>query len=45
MLLPLKQGLKLQSGRRQENRPLGCYATSIKTRIETFLDPHPLTPP
>jgi len=35
MLLPLKQGLKLSRRPRESKGGTGCYATSIKTRIET----------
>jgi len=35
MLLPLKQGLKQASEAWGEEKSDGCYATSIKTRIET----------
>ena len=35
MLLPLKQGLKQTVNEALENVNTGCYATSIKTRIET----------
>ena len=36
MLLPLKQGLKPGRGIESLFVPNCCYATSIKTRIETF---------
>jgi len=35
MLLPLKQGLKPTGSTGMSNVLPGCYATSIKTRIET----------
>ena len=35
MLLPLKQGLKLLKSSSISFCPKSCYATSIKTRIET----------
>jgi len=38
MLLPLKQGLKLQNFGKIFFIFYCCYATSIKTRIETVLD-------
>ena len=37
MLLPLKQGLKHLFDDDENDEENGCYATSIKTRIETFL--------
>jgi len=41
MLLPLKQGLKLMNILKQKRDLQCCYATSIKTRIETPLHSPP----
>ena len=38
MLLPLKQGLKLSKYWMSAVVHSGCYATSIKTRIETIFN-------
>jgi len=45
MLLPLKQGLKLQPVILLFEKSSGCYATSIKTRIETARSPHHASAP
>jgi len=41
MLLPLKQGLKHQTLDEAIGKRYGCYATSIKTRIETSREQFP----
>ena len=42
MLLPLKQGLKPGGVQKDRGQCCRCYATSIKTRIETFTHQPPL---